>query len=209
MDLQNYQVTISEIEELTGLEFADEVYEANPLLSRRESAEDRGIAVRHMPERIEVDARNEIVGADDIRDIIDDDDVDVFIAAAMVNPSGPERVNEWVSIINLSSEDKDLTGWTLRDWAGSEAGQQELPIGVDDAGNARVLSPGESVVIKPVTPLTLANSGGVIALYAPPESGQPDRIDRVKYTRNDTQQQDVPVVFIRKIERPQPEVIPD
>ena len=114
-DFQNYQVTVSEIEELTGLEFADEVYQRNPLLFRENPAEASRLNISHFPERIEVDASEEIVDAGHRRDFFADDAVDVFIAAALVNPKGSERDYEWISVINLSGEDVALDGWTLSD----------------------------------------------------------------------------------------------
>ena len=191
-DFQNYQVTVSEIEDLTGLEFADEVYQGNPLLFRENPSERERLSISHFPERIEVDSGAEIVDANRPRDFFADDDVNVYIAAAMVNPRSNERDNEWVSVINLEAEVVNLEGWTL-----SDTKRNPLDIGTEPDGQARVLSPGEAVAIKPIRPLMLANTGGVIALYAKPEPGaaKGKRVDRVKYTRDDAKQEGIPVVF--------------
>ena len=60
-----------------------------------------------------------------------------------------------------------------------------------------MLSPGEAVAIKPVRPLILANTGGIIDLHAKPEAeaARGKRVDRVKYTKEDAKRQGVPVIF--------------
>ncbi len=93
-NFQNYQVTVTEIEKLTSLEFDDEIYQRNPLLFHENAAERMRLNVSHFPERIEVDSSEEIVDADRPRDFFGDDDLYVYIAAALVNPKGNERDNE-------------------------------------------------------------------------------------------------------------------
>jgi len=39
----------------------------------------------------------------------------VFIAAALVNPDGKDKDNEWVALVNYSSNNINLDGWTLSD----------------------------------------------------------------------------------------------
>ncbi len=195
---QNYQVTVAEIEKLTGLQFDDEIYQRNPLFFHENPAERARLNISHFPERIEVDSSEEIVDADRPRDFFGDDDVDVYIAAAMVNPEGNERENEWISVINLSGEAVDLDAWTL-----SDTKRKPLDIGKGPDGQQLVLSPGEAVSIKPIKPLMLKNTGGSIALYAKPEPGEAKgkRIDRVHYTGEDAKQEGVPVVFGFRIPR--------
>ncbi len=196
-NFQNYQVTVSEIENQTGLQFDDQIYEGNPLLFH-DNEEARGpLNISHFPERIEVDGPEEIVSAEQPRDFFADDDVPVFIAAAMVNPIGNERGNEWVSIINLSRDDIDLDGWTL-----SDLKRNPLNLGTVLDEEQRILRPGEAVSVRPITPLMLENTGGIIALHDKPEDGQKRgrRIDRVSYTKEDASREGVPVVFAYRTE---------
>lgn len=122
-----------------------------------------------------------------------DDQIPVFIAAAMVNPSGNEREGEWVSLINLSPEIIDLSDWTLSD------GQRD-PLILNNVLSDLMLLPGESVRIQPLNPLMLSNQGGVIVLYEKPKEGQGNRrrVDRVRYTKTQAQRQGVPISFLNR-----------
>ena len=191
-NFQRYQVTISEIEELTGLEFDDSIYEKNPLLFNENAEARERLNINSFPERIEVDEPEELIDAARRRDFIADDEVPVFIAAAMVNPSGNEREGEWVSIINLSNDTVNLEGWTLSD-------MKRKPLDLSNvlSESKRVLQAGEAVRIQPLNPIRLSNQGGVIALYDKPQDGQAKgrRIDRVHYSKEDAQQQGTPILF--------------
>lgn len=191
-NFQRYQVTVSEIETLTGLEFDDQIYEKNPLLFNENEQAREDLNVVEFPERIAVDEPEELVAAGEVRDIVADQKVPVYIAAAMVNPSGDERQNEWISIINLSADDIDLNGWTL-----SDAKRPPLDLGKVLDTNRRILHPGEAVRVQPVEPLLLSNNGGVILLFEKPRSGETQgrRIDRVHYTPEQTKPEGKPIVF--------------
>ncbi len=179
-NFQRYQVTVSEIEELTGLEFDDRIYQANPMrFNPSDDARDRlNIEDDAVPERREIDSPDEIIDADTPRIPVDDHKVDIFICGAMVNPVGNDRKKEWISIINLTSESVDLTGWQV-----SDTKRSRLTMGTDllDAGSLD-LEPGEAVRVGPVKPLKLGNNGGVIELYRPENDGVSGRrVDRVRY----------------------------
>ena len=192
IDFQRYQVTISEIEQLTGLDFDDNIYEKNPLLfNENEEARER-LNINFFPERIEVDEPEELIDAEQPRDFIADDEVSVFIAAAMVNPAGKEEEGEWVSIINLSNDSINLEGWSISD-------MKREPLNLTDVLDKSkiILQAGEAVRIQPITPVRLSNKGGVIALYDKPQNGQTKgrRIDRVHYSKDDAKQQGIPLTF--------------
>ncbi len=178
-DFQNYQVTVAEIEEKTGLLFPDQIPDNNPLLFNENEEKREELKISHFPERIEVDSEVEIIGKDQPRKIFMDDEVDVFLAAALVNPKGNEREGEWISIINLSNETVDLKGWTLSD-------TRRSPLELSGK-----LEPGQSQTVKPVSPLQLGNNGGIIELY----NDQKHRIDRVKYTAAEAVHEGRPVIF--------------
>ena len=159
------------IEELTGLVFDDRIYDANPLIHSvaDEAAEDAPIT----PERIEVGAPHEIFNPGDHRQTIKDDIVDVFIAAAMIDPEGADRDKEWISLINFSKQVQDISAWQLEDNS-----TKRLRIGDVLPPEKTMLKPGESTVVGPLRPLELANGGDVIRLYDDNNA----RIDWVNYT---------------------------
>ncbi|NJM22132.1 MAG: endonuclease [Richelia sp. SM1_7_0] len=190
-NFQTYQVTITEIERLTGLEFDDEIYEKNPLLFNENPQKQEELNIRQFPERIEVDQPTEMIAAGEPRHSIADDQVPVFIAAAMVNPSGDERESEWVSVINLSSEPVNLEGWTL-----SDTTHEPLQLNSILKEQQRILQPGEALRIQPLSPVMLSNSGGAISLYD--NQGKGRRIDRVSYTARDVEREDFTVRFLRR-----------
>ncbi|MDJ0733369.1 MAG: DNA/RNA non-specific endonuclease [Nostocaceae cyanobacterium] len=192
-NFQAYQVTITEIERLTSLEFDDEIYERNPLFFNENIEKQKQLNIAQFPERIEVDEPEEMIALNQPRDSIADDEVPVFIAAAMVNSLGNEQESEWVSIINLDSKPVNLEGWTL-----SDTKHEPLQLNLILNEQQRILQPGEAVRIQPLNPVVLSNAGGVISLYDKPQPNQPKgrRIDRVHYTGKDAQQQDSPMIFL-------------
>lgn len=189
-NFQRYQVTVSEIEELTGLFFDDKIYEKNPLLFNENEEAKEKLHIDSFPECIPVDEAEEMISQETQRQDIGEE-LPVYIAAAMVNPKGDERQNEWVSVINLCPYEIDLTGWTLSD-------MKRIPLQLDTvlAGEQRILKPGEARQIKPLNPLALSNQGGTIALYQPMEGSEKGlRIDRVHYTQKQASVEGVPIVF--------------
>ncbi len=177
-NFQRYQVSITEIEEKTGLIFPADVPDHNPLFFNENEDATANLNVRSFPERIEVDAPGELVGQDDRRETVRDAEIPIFIAAALVNASGNEALGEWVSIINLSNERVEFDGWKLKDL------EDELLL----AGS---LAPGEAMQVVPLSPIQLANRGGTLSLYNP--AGE--RVDRVKYPLQTKALEDKPFIF--------------
>ncbi len=179
---QTYQVTVAEIEELTGLVFDDAVYEANPLFyapaepgDNERTRELNELNIATLPERAEIGTPGDILNRDDKRQTVYDDVIDIFIAAAMVDPKGNDKKGEWISLINLGENEIDISGWKLADNSAS--------ISIDKVVTepaARKLLPGQSVVIGPVSPIQLANDGDVIRLF----DNNDARIDWVNYTKD-------------------------
>ena len=162
---------------MTGLQFKDDIYEANPLLHNGSE----GIN-EHMngPEHFEVARPSDILSSSTQRQTINDDIVDIFISAAMVNPKGTDHGNEWISLLNLGNTTVDINGWKL----------------VDNSNKTRVidnivLAPGESAVINNVLPLQLGNNGDVIKLF----DVNGARIDWVNYSKRMVRN-GKPVVFL-------------
>ena len=187
-NFQRYQVTITEIENLTGLEFDDAICEKNPLFFNENEEAREQLHIPCFPEIIEVDDPADMVDGERPREQVADEQVPVFIAAALVNPSGNEREGEWISLINLSNETIDLDGWTL-----SDTKRQPLPL--NDVLDNLSLSPGEAVRVQPLNPLMLSNKGGTIILY---DQEQDRRIDRVHYSAKQARIQGFPVWFLHR-----------
>ena len=177
-EFQRYQVSITEIEELTGLRFSSKVPNNNPLFFNENETAKEELNVTDFPERIKVDSPDDLVGMGTERETVLDEEVQVFIAAALINASGDEKLNEWVSIINLSNQRVDFAGWILKDE------QDSLTL----EGS---LAPGEAMQVAPLSPIELGNKGGLISLYN--RSGE--RIDRVKYPPQPEETEDKPFIF--------------
>ncbi len=169
---QAYQVSVSEVERLTGLQFDDAVYEGNPLYhwdrddensERNDRLDDLNII--DLPEAQEVNSPDDILAADTERQTVKDDAVDIYIAAAMANPEGRDRGSEWVSLINLGADTINLSNWVLKDNAG------KVTLG------AVTLEPGMAHVVKDLGTIRLSNKKDVISLF----DGDDARIDRVDY----------------------------
>jgi endonuclease G len=193
---QTYQVSVSEIEQQTGLQFDDSIYEANPLFFSRGETPDDGstlkseaMNVRNFPEAEEISHGNDIINPDTVRQTVNDDIVDIFIASAMVNPEGSDHGSEWVSLINLGDVPIDITDWKLMDNHGSmtigPANLSQTP-----QGNP-VIEPGIAVTVRLDNTVKLSNSGDVIKLY----DQNSNRIDRVTYQKRMVKR-GKPVVFL-------------
>lgn len=184
-NFQTYQVSVAEIERLTGLNFPDIIPERNPLFFNANRSARDTLNVTEFPERREVNNRGDIVRDNSTPRAITfaDDDVDVFIAAAMVNPKGSEKAGEWVSIVNLSNNRERLNGWTLLD----RNGKRKTLSGT--------LGPGEAVRVGPVHPLRFGNNNdGFIQLI----DSRNRQIDRVRYTRKQARREGKPIIFAER-----------
>lgn len=93
-------------------------------------------------------------------------DAKIRIIAALVNPKGTERGNEVVTLLNITPEAVDLTGWNLMDRSAAK-----LPLN-------GTLAAGGIVQFKGVGKFSLANTGDTITLVNP----QGEQIDQVPYT---------------------------
>jgi endonuclease G len=168
---QIYQSTVLEIERLTGIEFDDTVYDANPLFYHAENAPPE-LNVSRTPELIEVSTPEDIISADTKRQTVNDDIVDIFIAMAGIRSDVADGI-AWISLINLGSTPVDLVDWQLRDKRNTAV----LLTG-DTINGSTVVKPGESRTIRIDAPFELGADGGVIKLY---DDGN-NRIDWVNFT---------------------------
>jgi hypothetical protein len=97
-----------------------------------------------------------------------DDDIEVYIAAALVSPARGTG-NEWVSLANYESKPVKITGWMLTDGEGRKVRLR----GSIPAGGTVVLRGAK------LRPLRLPDSGGVITLF----NAKNQRIDRGDYSK--------------------------
>ena len=168
---QAYQVTVTEIEELTGLVFDDAIYENNPLFFTPENA-DASLNVVLTPERIEVSDSDEII-SNKQRNTELDDVVEVYITAAMIDPEGSDKAGEWISIANYSNAIMDLSDWQLSTLKSQRVALKNI------TASGLQLRPGESVSLMTGNAFLMPNTAGVINLWN--ENGA--RIDRVNYIK--------------------------
>ncbi len=179
-DLQIYQVPIMFIEQHTGLIFPEEVVQANPLFFSDEEGASR-VGDPSLPETHPVDMDTNIIDPGDPRSDPGRADETIRIAAALVNPVGDERANEWVSLINIGSASVDTAGWKLTDHLGRV---HDLP--------DQTIEPGVAIRVQPVADMQLRNNGGSITL----RNSQGQQIDRAFWVREEGSRQGQPVVFM-------------
>ncbi len=179
IDLDNYQVSIRLIEEVTGLQFAPAIATANPIFFH-DNDYPRTLGVTRFPEVVEIDRDIDIIDPEQMRRPVRDHEVDVSITAAMINPVGNEAAGEWVSIANWTSDSIDLDGWTLVD-------RKDRTLVL-----AGPLEAGAAVRLNPLSPVRLSNAeAGVLQLF---DAGG-NRIDRARYTKAEAAQEGRAVVF--------------
>ena len=153
-ELQTYQVAVRQIEEETGLVFGDEIRDANPL---------------RFSETIPVHSAEDVVGPGDEKPQEGNGSQGLRILAALVNPEGTmERGLEWVSVVNLSTQNHSLNGLAIK-----VDDRQAVPL------PSRSLPPGESIRVQDEL-LVLPQGGGDIRLC----HGD-SQVDSVSYERND------------------------
>lgn len=188
-DLQTYQVPIRLIEQQTGLVFPEEVVQANPLFFEDLDGA-AGVGNPILPEVHEVDVDVNIIDPGQLRPPQGHGRESIRIVAAMVNPSGSERENEWISLINLGATKVSLQHWKLTDHRGRVCDLQSD------------IEPGVAIRVQPVENIQLSNSNGSITLT----NSRGERVDRAFWIEAETRQQDVPVVFMnpQRFEGPPP-----
>ncbi len=168
-----YQVTISELQNATGIDFGKLLYARNPLFyHNRKKRRDR-FKVTSFPERIPVRAISDVV-ADNReirRGVVTLSERQILINAAMINPVGNEERNEWVTLYNRGDRKLALNGWKLIDG-------QRREVTINDS-----IEPGAALRLKGRTKgkIRLPNEGGSLTLY-----DHNDRLmDRVTWSKFD------------------------
>ena len=179
----NYQETVHHIEELTGLDFGKHLYDANPLKYFESDEKRETFNIELFPESRLITCSEDIIGDKKRPYIIEQRKKrKIAIVAAMINPSGPEKQGEYITLLNRSEEIIDLKGWKIAD---------EKNKSVNLTGK---LSPGGSKTIKGklMEPLRLRNSGGTLKLF----DAHPCLVDHVMWSKKDvSKSQGVALIF--------------
>jgi endonuclease G len=184
--LKNYQVTIAEIEDITGLDFDQEIAKNNPLFYSGEKVK-KGTKINHFPERIPIEKEKDIVKeihAERFTQEAKDEDKTLIIAAAMVNPEGKNELeNEWVSLLNVSKHTVNLKNWRLEDQKANQI----------DLSEYKEIIAGEAlqVAMKNHKSIRLVNTGGTILLF----NDKNEVVDREYYTEEDAREQNKAIRF--------------
>lgn len=153
---RRYQITITELQELTGLRFDRKLFNRNPLFYFKDSARRSRKNVSRVPERIPFDRRT-LIGPDNPRrrSLESLADRKIIINSAMIDPRGRESRGEWISLHNRGAGRANLNGWTLVDGQGREA----MIRGSIGAGESLKLRGRGKGTIK------LGNKGGSLLLF--------------------------------------------
>ncbi len=118
-NFRNHQITLTELEELTSLEFDSILYNTNPLFyNPNASVSDK---VDHFPERIVIEDADDLVSDSQTKRrkrMLPEEKQDVKFLAALVNPKGEELSQEWLSLINETTSTVKLKGWKMKDKKG-------------------------------------------------------------------------------------------
>jgi uncharacterized protein YukJ len=107
----------------------------------------------------------------------------VKIIAALVNPIGNDKGNEWVMLLNVTSTPVDVNNWSLKDRV-----KRGLPLnGIIQPGSIMTVTfPSQSE-----QDFQLGNNGGIITLL----NAQGLKVDGISYTKEDVREQGYVVVF--------------
>ncbi len=153
----SYQVTISEIQNWTGIKFGKQLYKQNPLFYHDLEKENARHDISFVPERIPLNGSVSVVSdSSAMRNRIQHlSERKVIINSAMINPVGNEKLGEWVSLHNRGNRKINIDNWRLVDGYGRE--------GLLNGS----ISSGESIRLKGTSKgkIKLSNSGGGLMLY--------------------------------------------
>ncbi len=181
---RRYQITITELQNLTGINFAKKLFDQNPLYYYADSVRKMKREAPAVPERIPVNRSTDLIGsADEPRCKIEPlAQRRIILNSAMINPKGDERRGEWIAIHNRSSRRASLRNWRLVDGQGREAV-------LDDSINA-----GESLCLRgrDKGTIKLSNTGGSLMLFDQHRCV----VDHVSWSEPEIQRLDEGVAFM-------------
>lgn len=179
-----YQVSVTDIENLTGLEFDDALPSSNPIYFNTPKDPDAVARVYRYPERVPILVKQDLVNdilADRTTQEARDEDKVLKIIAALVNPVGRDsKKNEWITILNRSEKRVNLEGWELWNSEG-----KAIPLyGAINSGQTKRLSFGGQ-------DFSLVNKDIQLVLRNPNK----DTVDIASYTKAQTKKEGEIIVF--------------
>ena len=107
-------------------------------------------------------------------------ETNIRLVAALINPQGHDPGKETVTLLNLSPQSIDLTGWSLKDKFGNTL----------ELTGQSVAAGGTLIVQLPANQVILSNKGGKIRLYR-----QQELVHEVSYTKAEVGEQGWTTVF--------------
>jgi len=167
---RKYQITIAQLQELTGLDFGEEIADANPMIYNPSTARRLNPSARP-PEVLPIGNSSDVMTTLEItrdgQQPLAKRDVSIF--SAMIRPRVPEAGKEWVSLLNRTENQVNITGWVLR----SKSGRKAILKGQ--------IAPGQMHMIRGeyMGTLKLGNQGGDLML----RTAENLLVDHVTWTR--------------------------
>ena len=153
---RRYQITISELRQLTGINFGQNLFDRNPLFFFKGSAEEADVGISTTPERIPIQSETDLISdhAQERCEIEPLQTRKIIIDSAMVRPTSPQQVNEWVTVFNRGAAAVDLNGWQLKDrmnrvatLSGSIEPGTSLKLSGDTLGKVKLADSGGSLML--------------------------------------------------------------
>ncbi|WP_136465233.1 DNA/RNA non-specific endonuclease [Flagellimonas onchidii] len=97
---QKYQMTITELQQRTGINFGQALFDRNPLFALDRPQRNQSVNVSFLPERIPIIGSSNIIATHgQIRlGITHLQKRKIIINSAMINPAGDENEGEWISL---------------------------------------------------------------------------------------------------------------
>ena len=153
---RRYQITVTELQNLTGIKFGAKLVDQNPLLFQDNWVRARK-DVKSVPERIPINHEADRIGRIDQPrcEVVPLPERRVVINSAMINPRGNEDRNEWISLHNRGDRRVSLKSWILVDGQGRHV-DLEGPVGSGESVKLRGRAKGR---------IKLANAGGSLMLF--------------------------------------------
>ncbi|MDH3659491.1 MAG: DNA/RNA non-specific endonuclease [Alphaproteobacteria bacterium] len=181
---RSYQVTISELQDLTGINFGRQLFERNPLFYFDHPERNTHFRVPSTPERIPINTVTDVVAEANERrcDIETLSQRRIVIASAMINPKGNEKSGEWVSLHNRGDRRTSVKNWQLVDGQGRK-------VTLDGSINS-----GESLRLKGSNKgnIKLPNAGGSLMLF----DNHGCVIDHVTWAKHDIRRVDEGIAYL-------------
>ena len=181
---QKYQMTITELQQRTGINFGQALFDRNPLFALDNRERNESVNVFSIPERIPIVGSSNIIsdhgqmrnGMEHLKTR------KIVINSAMINPAGNEDEGEWISLHNRGAIDVKIDNWKLVD----RSGRSTILKGKISSGESKKIQGTAKGTIK------LSNTGGSLMLFDEDEC----IIDHVTWTSHQMQRAKEDVAFL-------------